>query len=82
MKKVIDEENNVIGWFDGSTIFDLKSKILYRILGSEIFSPMEYEDSNFQISYKGLLGYIGKIRGNIGLLNDHENIFTILGNTK
>lgn len=81
MWKVFDISSNLIGHFNGHTIFDCAGDVMYRVLENEIFSPLKHAPSDFQVPYKGLLGLIGRIEGGAGLSADNETLFTLNKNT-
>jgi hypothetical protein len=77
MRKVIDSNKNVFGQYCGTSIYSPEGTVIYRILENEIFSFMKCESSDFEVPYKGLLGLVGEIRGNVGFATDNETLFTI-----
>lgn len=79
MRKVLDQNENYIGYFNGTTVFDKNEAVLYRVLDIEIYAPVVSVGLNNQESHNAGLGLIGELKGNTGLSMENEVLFILAG---
>lgn len=77
MRKAIDSNGNVIGSFDGISIKSVHGVILYRVIDSEVYQPIEYSENELQFMNKGQMVCVGILNKNNAVSNEGDLLFKI-----
>jgi len=75
--KVIDSNGNVIGSFDGISVKSEHGDILYRVIDSEVYQPIEYSENDLRFMNKGQMVCVGIFTKNNAVSNEGDLLFKI-----
>ena len=78
MSKAIDSDGIIIGNYDGVSVKSENGKVLFRVIDSEVFQPLEYDDRDMKNMNKGQLICVGSFSENKAITSDGDLLFKLI----